>query len=348
MEEEDFAEDIFHEEGPSMMIDPKYAKMYEFEMSDSEKFIVVEVKIPENFDHNILTVELHKNRHAIRVEAEGMLPIVKGTLLAQVRDMKYKYQDGSLVITIQKQERGLWEAFIIDPYPDSNDIDPQSAFAMGISYSHVQSELMKNFQMLALSAAMGYVPGMCFLAKFYLNSDASNRIDMKNVAMQLFNQAIEKYNSAPAMVTLADYLLREGGFNHFSKSYAMSLLKRATQQNYQTAHYYIGLALSPLSDIKGVRKDAKEAIKEFELAGEDNAFALHELAMLYYNGVGVKKNLPKANELQIKARKLNKNIEPLQKPKTGYGVKFVIFVILFILAVLAGFIWNEYIKSTSK
>ena len=81
---------------------------------------------------------------------------------------------------------------------------------------------------------------------------------------------------------------------------------------------------------------------------DENSFALHDLAMLYFNGVGLPKNLAKANELQIKAKKINNNIEPLQKAKKGYGVKFAMFSVLLVLALILGLAWNEYIKSVGK
>ena len=348
MEEEELREDLQNEEDQRKMIDPKFSKMYEFDVKDTEKNITVDITIPEIFDQNLLNVELHKSRQGISVEAEGMLPIVKGTLLAPVRDIKKKFQNGHLIITIQKQERGLWEVFITDPYPDTEIIDPQSAFSVGISFSKIQSEIMKNFHFLTISASMGYVPAMCFLASFYLRSNGIDGIDTRNIAMQLYNEAIEKYNSPPAMISFADYLLREGSINQFTKNYAIALLRRAIESEYDIAHYYLGHALSPLSEIKGIRKDVNEAIHELELAGDENAHALHDLAMLYFNGVGVKKNLAKANELQIKARKIDKNIEPLQKAKKGFGVKFAIFSILFVLAIILGLAWNEYIKSHGK
>ena len=323
-----------------MKIEPELAKMYEYNVNDQEKNITIQITIPESFDRQNIQVELHKNHAALRVEAPGILPIIKGQLLDTVQNMKYFYRDNQLIININKQEKGLWESFIVDTYPDTNEIDPQSAFGIGITYSHIQAEIMQSMEFLMRSASMGYVPAMCFLAHFY--TKVGNKIGTQQAAIQLYHEAVEKYNSPVAMLAYANYLLTDDNVP-MGKSYALTLLDKAIALDYKPAHYFLGLALSPASPIKGIKKDAQKAIEQFELAGDD-ANSLHEIAMLYYNGKGVKKDLAHANELQLKARKLDKNVEPLHKIPTSLTTKLVLFLLLFSIAVLMGFGLNEYIK----
>ena len=99
--EEDFLEASPDE---TMKIEPSLAKMYEYSVDDQEKKITVVITIPEKFAVHQLQVELHKNHAAIRVEAPGILPIIKGTLLDTVQSMSHKFVDNTLVITIIKQE----------------------------------------------------------------------------------------------------------------------------------------------------------------------------------------------------------------------------------------------------
>ena len=190
---------------------------------------------------------------------------------------------------------------------------------------------------------MGYVPAMCFLAAFYMTVEGGQ---YKFFAHNLYLEAIDVYKSPEAMVAFGEQLLSGKALNVFSKSQALNYFKRAIDLEYDYAHYAFGKALSPLSNVKGVSKNVGEAIKELELAG-DIPGALHELAMLYYNGVGVRKDLQKANELQLKAKKLDRMIEPLHKPKTSIGTKFFTFVFLSLLAIILGVALNEYIKKIS-
>ena len=323
-----------------MKIEPELAKMYEYNLNDQERNITIQVTIPEGFDKSNIRVELHKSHAAIRVEAPGILPIIKGELLDTVQSMRHTFRENQLIITINKQEKGLWESFIVGPYPDTEEIDPQSAFAIGITYSHVQSEVMQSMQYLMMSSAMGYVPAMCFLAHFYIK--VGEKIGTKQAALQLFHEAVETYNSPVAMLAYANYLLTDDDVP-MGKAYALTLLDKAIALDYKPAHYFLGYALSPLSPIKGIKKNVVKAIEEFEQAGDD-ANALHELAMLYFNGAGVKKDLALANELQLKARKLDKDIQPLHKPPVSFKSKFILFLLLFIIALLMGFGLNEYIK----
>ena len=113
------------------MIKPNLSKMYFWDINDSPKRIEISFPIPENFDDNLLSFNLSKHHNSISVEMPSAPPIIKGELIDVVKSMDVSKVNGRFVITLQKQNQGLWESVIVGPHSDSKDIDPQSAFILG-------------------------------------------------------------------------------------------------------------------------------------------------------------------------------------------------------------------------
>ena len=305
-------EEINQEEILKEMIKPEIQQLYQWEIQDEEPFLNIILTIPEGFDSNLLKFELNPSHTAISVTIPDSPPIFKGKLFEAVETMKIEKKDNIIIINFRKPRKGLWPFIIEDYFPDTEIIDPQSAFILGTTVVKSPTFQYKALNFLHFSAKSGYVAAMSFLARFMITTNSIKE------GIYLFTLAIQYYNSVEAMVEMADSVSLIPKFKYLT----IPLLKQAINKNYLPAHASLGRVLSPLSQIKGFSKDVKESILHLELAG-DNPIALHELAMLYFNGVGVKKDLKKASDLQLKAKKLNPKIPILTKKKTSIIIKFI-------------------------
>lgn len=329
--------EIPEEEETIQVIEPELHEMYEYKIDDEEDRLLMEFKIPDEVDPKAITATLNPQHNAICVEIPGKLPFIKGKLLDTVERLYTQVIDKHFVVILQKRTRGIWEVIIEDYYPGTEEMDPQSLLLLGIIPSQIQEEVIKSYGYMLKSAQHNFVPAMCHLASFIQRTDMGYMADFE--AERLLTTAAHDYKSPMAMVNLADFYLRKKD----RPAAALKYLHEAIDKGYNMAHLILGLAFSPISDYKGIRKNAQEAIKELELV-EDSADALHHMALIYFNGAGVKRNLPKANELQQRARKLNKNIAPLYIVEMSTEKKALIAFILILLALGVAYGLNLLMK----
>ena len=180
---------------------------------------------------------------------------------------------------------------------------------------------------------MGFSHSLCNLAELYYSSGIPEK---REESRKMFGIAIDYYKFPIAMLSYAELLLHESSLR---SKYALSLYRKAIDSGFERAHVYLGRALSPLSDVKNTFKDVKEAVKELEIGlKQENPIAYHELAKLYYEGVGVEKDIVKANELQKKALALNPRIDPLDDSFPKIKKIFKVFVVLSIAFIIAFFV----------
>ncbi|EAY10195.1 hypothetical protein TVAG_118470 [Trichomonas vaginalis G3] len=325
------------EEEQTLTIEPELYDMYEYKVDDREDMLCVEFPIPKSVDPSTISAKLNDQKNAIAVEIPGKVPIFKGKLLDTVEQLHTQIIDGHFVIILTKRQKGIWEVYIDDVYPGTEEMDPQSLLILGTMPSSIQEEVMKSYSYLLKSASHNFVPAMCHLANFIMKINQGYMAEFE--AERLLMTAVHEYKSPMAMVNLADYYLRKKD----RPMLALKYLEDAISKDYELAHLVYGLALSPISDYRGVKKNAKMAIEHLEKL-KDNADALHHIAMLYFNGRGNKRNLPKANEYQQKARKLNKYVAPLSIVETSMERKTMYAIILIVLAIALGVGLNELLK----
>ena len=305
-------------------IDPKYAKMYEYKVEMDEPGFVVHFPIPENFDTNKIKVALSNDKTGISIHIPNAPPILKGKLFAPVLNFVTKIDKGHFIVICKKAKPEKWEKFIIDYFPNTQEIDPKSSFELFNMMSAEKKTLDDGAIHVVRSCEFGYVQAMNCVAAICLST---NHPDFVTKGRELFNIAIDYFKNPLAMVMYADIVLTE---NSARAPYAMTLYKKAIDQGFTIAHALLGRALSPLSDINNKNKNAEEAVKELELGLEtESPMAYHELAKLYYNGVGVEKDQDKARELQEKAHKAFPDVEPLEDELgSAKGMLKVFFVLL--------------------
>lgn len=322
------------DESELKMIEPELKSMYDYDLDESEKQMKILIELHDTVKVEDLTIKLSEDRNSIDISLKDKLPFVRGKLLVPVASISHKTSNNKLEVTLKKIERGIWERFIVDVHPETKDIDPQSAFCIGVTYSPVYHKLQKSIELMLESSRMGFIPAMIHLAKFHLVKDKITGFAM---CVSILSEAIKKYKSPEAMLFLGDVYLERG-----QGEMSMAYYKNALEENCVNANYSIGLALSPLSPSNGLKKNATLAIQFLEKL-ENSAEAKHHIALLYFNGYGVPKNLELAEKYQKEAVKIRKDIPKLEKLPKQFEERFKLFVSLLLISLFIGFVMFYYI-----
>jgi hypothetical protein len=114
-------------------------------------------------------------------------------------------------------------------------------------------------------------------------------------SLGLIRIAADVYNDPIAMLSLGKYLV----LNEQTRDEAFQLFSRAVDGGLIQGLSCIGQLISPLSEISWHHKDPMKAVELFEavLVKVEEQIALAELAKLLFEGVGVPKDVARAEEL---------------------------------------------------
>ena len=304
-------------------IDPSIQSMYYYKVTDKSDELIIDFPLNSNIDPSLIKVDFSTKSLVISIYLPGKLPFYTGQLKNSVKSWQAKTIQKSFVVTFHKKKKGLWTNPIIDPNPETDEIDPQNCFNIGMIYEDI-SDIKK-------SADMGYIQALMILGYTQLKVETE---EAQEFGDKCFKEAIDVYDSDEALISYADFLLSR----NISPTYAMHLLERAAKKGIRISHGYIGAALSPVSRIQYPVKDAKKALEELQKAW-GYPFVLHEIAMLYYNGIGgIPLDEERAERLQAEAEmkasteNIRPIIEPLRKKKVfTWKSSFIpIFVLLLL------------------
>ena len=324
--QEHFGTIITNEINPlKTMIIPEYQNFYEWDFKDSLKEIEIFFNINNEKILNNTNIILHENKTAISIKCDDLIPFLEGTLFRKIESFEINKLEEKLIIKLIKSEELYWTFPINYFYPNTKNIDPKSSYLLSNSPTHLSFDKNFCFENLRISAYLGYIPSLCKLGTFAISTNT-----MVQYGFSLFVTAIEYYNSSRAMAEMAENLLK------FPNYYGLSfkLFERSLKNGFEYSKLSLGRLLSPLSSFGNVPKDPFLSITYLE-EFPNNPTALHELAMLYLNGIGVKKDKIKAKNLQEKAKKLQKNIPNLYDLSLTkyYKILTLIIIILFCLII---------------
>lgn len=302
------------------MILPDYQRMYEWEMKQDENHIDIIIRIPDGLNSESVNVDI--NESYLSVCYDDLVPLLKGELYRHVSEHSIERDGNTVTIHIKKSDVEEWPVIIRGFYPDTEIIDPKSAYLISITDEFIQASKDTSFQMLKLSANLGYVASLCLLASLCVSSQP-----LSQYGFSLYATATEFYHSNRALAEMGEDLLKYQNYGMLGQK----LLQKAYDNGYTSCQLTLGVTLSPLSSIGGCLKDPYRALMHLEAAG-DHPAAYHELAMLYLNGVGVKRNKKKALELQNKALAMNPKTSRLYDTRhTKYYRFFFLLILIFIV-----------------
>ncbi|EAY11776.1 hypothetical protein TVAG_106710 [Trichomonas vaginalis G3] len=306
-------------ENKEVVIDPRFRDIYTWKGDLEESNAVISIKVVDGFDPAKVTVALNDKKNAISVRYPDQPPIIEGQLFGEVKGVSTQLvEDGKvfkIIIEMLKQEDP--EILVTDIHPDTHQLDPMSSYIIFSDRAKTMSDALsdEHFKYLEFGLNANFVPSLLTAAEIFQHVP-----DLASKAIELYIIAADKYDASPAQLQLGLLLIRNQKFER-----GFEFIERASKdKQFTLPSIILGILLSPIADMEYPKKDAKRAAAIFEevLKTERSHIALHELAMLYYNGIGVAKDEAKAKELNEEAAKINGGeVPPLEVRDETYKPK---------------------------
>ena len=337
----------------SKQIDPSLQSLYYWDFAESEdnSSVIVSFHFPPDFNYHSINIDLDEENGTLEIKVPNFVPFVQGKLYNAL--LSYEIQestkDFSFQIIFKKADNTVsWPRLINGFVPGTHDIDPHSAFELYIQETtddgsddsnnnqEFTYEELKEF--FTTSLIKNYVPAILFM----IESLGNDNNDLKESLLEL---ASMKYHNPEATFAYAVFLI---GNN--KKVEGFNLLKVAAERGVGMAISIMGQMISPLSGIEFEYKDAESALELFEkvIAKGEEPVALYEAAKLYQAGVGCTKDVEKAKQYWMRAKKVEPRILDLPEEKTS-SVPLVIAVGAFAAATAAiGFGIYKIFKKSNK
>jgi TPR repeat protein len=202
---------------------------------------------------------------------------------------------------------GAWPLLITDFYPGTREADPQSCFLFYAYAREHRGEAMAVDPAQALTASIN--AGFCPALRLAFEALSANP-ETAEGGLRLLCTAAETYGDPMATLMLGTFFEEQG-----LHPQAFRTFQAAAERGVLPAVAFIGRYFSPLCEQTVGHKSASKARKLFEEVRKrepSEPFSCHELAMMYYNGVGVEKDVKKAEELQAIAKAGLPEIPPLR------------------------------------
>jgi hypothetical protein len=322
------------------MIPPELSALYEWEFEDYPDRIELTLSFPLNFNPSQVRAYLSPDGTALSITIPGLLPIVYGLLLHPVFDMRAQISPQQSKYLIRKRNPASWPYLIDDCYPGTDCVDPASSFFLfqNLTGSGPIDENLIN--LLLVSANAGYRPALR-LAFCLLLDDQSTA----DIARNFIRIDAERYGDPVGVFHYAVLLAKEGA----TRADALMYFRRAADLGIVEAKSLIGQILSPLSDVSFQNKNADDAatvLLEVMAEKPEEPVMCHELAMLYFNGIGVPKNVELALQLQATAATHMPNVAPLVERKVNpadgsLSEGFIGIAVVFGVLVILWTVWRK-------
>ena len=280
-------------------IQPDLQELYDWDFKNEEDEVEIVVSFPPTFNTKALKAQLNGDRTAISITVDGQPPIVMGKLFEPVTDMTKSIQSDNVTFTLTKATPQPWPILIKDAHPDTTDLDPRSMLMIAqVMLGQGTNESIEQGQMLLLKGCeLGYVPTLMLTHELFAKSEDPQ---LRDVSVRLLQKAALVYRNPVAMMQLG--LIMIGQPETVAEGEQMMLA--AAEAGLPIAMSYLGQLYSPLTEAP-FPKDVEKAVKLFQAVRElqpDEPIMCHELAKMYYNGVGVELNEELAQELQKRAK----------------------------------------------
>ncbi|KAH0793369.1 hypothetical protein GPJ56_002779 [Histomonas meleagridis] len=324
----------------SETIIPAYSSLYEWEFEQDDERAYIKFKCPNNFDPNLLQFEFSEDNTAVAVTIEGVLiPVLKGIIYKPITEYEISRSSQKVILYLIKVENEEWLFPVCGPYPDSNDIDPKSAFLL--SQSNIEPK--ESHQFLNISASYHFLPALRYLISQLEENPNQNDL-IKNTIISLYRIAIDDYDDPLSSFNYAKYLINQG----FENKFIFDILQFASESSIPNVVTLQAQLLSKFSGIPFECKRDQLAVQFLQKAIEENendSVALHLIAMHYCFGCGVKKDIKLAEKYQEMALKINPDVEPLKDQKQGVN-KLIIVSAIAITAVVGFTIFKHFKKKS--
>lgn len=339
------------------MIPPAHQTIYDWEFSENEEEAFVTITFPKIFNPEVIKFELNEEKTAIIITMESPIPIVCGLLWGPVTSAKNVFTSEKYVLSLTKANNETWPMLIKAMHPDNNAMDPKSAFVVFQDLAKVAgnqdiSELAYNF--IVISAQTGFLPALRTFGVMLLKVKGQEQAGFTalKTAADTYGDAQASYHIGLILASTAE------GFTN-----GISYLKQAAQKGFSPAYLTLGQIYSPFTPFDAP-KEPQLAVQYLTQAVEEDSKLSQvymELSKFYAAGVGVEKDLNKAQELMQKGelleekenrRRYSTEQEPIvieEKPKEGsISTLGKIAIAGAVSAFFAGFCFAIYKKMTRQ
>ena len=291
------------------VIEPDFIDVYCWELIPHETNIQALIKYPPSFDTSKVTYELNEQKDAVQVHYPDQPPIIEGKLFTKVNAISHQVIEKDSIYLIQfdfdKLEK-LPDFLVTDFHPQTKKIDPLSAFLIYNKKQESKDQKVKedSFNLLDVGLKYYFVPAMIAAAALFRHIP-----QLQERSLELTCIAADRYHAPAAELNLGLLYLNMPD----SRDRALEYIEKASREpQLPIASIILALYLSPISDMEYEKKDAKRAYNLLDkaLKVERNPLALHEMAMLLYNGIGCEKDVEKAKKLQEECKKIDTTEPP--------------------------------------
>ncbi|EAY09926.1 hypothetical protein TVAG_482000 [Trichomonas vaginalis G3] len=293
------------------MIKTQYKDLYEWKYTDNSNYCTVEFNFPEEFNADCIEYKLNEEKTAIIVTIPQYVPIVCGLLFAKALGIEASINNTTYTFKILKEKNEPWPILIKMIHPEFQMVDPKSAFLIFQQLSSVPDDENSHklaYQFLENSARVGYLYALQVLGGIYLDTESREK-----EGMALLKQGADQYNEPLCCFQVGLlYATRYGDVET-----GIQYLIRSGEGGYGVAYFTLGQIYSPISNFQYDHKDAKKAMEYFNLVQEEHISPalLTEMSQFYEQGLGVEKDLKKAEELRNRANDLLQKIMEDAKSK---------------------------------
>jgi len=328
------------------MIKPEFLDLYNWELSMKENGVLIQISIPECVDSELLNLDLSHDNCCILLSYSNEIPIIEGTLFKQVRGAEVTLNENRFEILLICENNEEWPVLCKESHLISKKMDPLSNFMMFfmLTRTNEESHLPEAFLFLDESCKMGYPPALISSYSIY-----STKRESYELAMGYLSIAADVYSNPLACIKMGILALSSPESMNVEK--AKGYFEKAN--TIPMAKSFLGIIYSPLSVVPYPNKDpvlAAQLFTEAINANPKDHVALHELAMLHYNGVGVPLDENLANEYQSIAISSDEQLPGLTKIEYRKPEKSIIKTVLTVASItaIAGVAYLVWKKKSRK
>ncbi|EAY08560.1 hypothetical protein TVAG_190830 [Trichomonas vaginalis G3] len=286
------------------MITPSHQIIYDWEYQDQQEECFVTIHFPPTFNPQVLKYVLSEDKTNLILSMDSPIPIVCGRLWGEVKEIKDVYTSDKYVLSITKQTPEEWPNIIKAVHPEFESLDPKSAY---IQFQELVLEAPKDPQFqhyaierLVASAQTGFLPALRTYGSMMLtvNGQQQNGFTSLKTAADTYGDPASAYQVGLILASTPE------GFTN-----GISYLKFAGSKGFHAAYLTLGQIYSPFTEFEAQKDPALAAqyLQQAIAAGDEMPQAYNELSKLYAAGVGVEKDLKKAQELLAKGEQLEEH-----------------------------------------
>lgn len=290
-------------------VSPYFLKTFEWTAEDAEDHFDVTFSFPDDFNVDLMKVELTSNNKCVYIGVTSQPPFFAGSFYNRITKYTKVTSKGQIIHRFTKETPEKWPIMLSDPTVDSNLMDPKSLF---LSYLYNQSlveqlsddetkQMLLNLALSRLEEAAKYYypPAICEYAKILLSQ---NNPQLSLMAKQFLSIGARVFNDPPStfMAGLVDAQMG-------NISEAIEEFKAAAQSGIVDALNALGEIYSPLQEPRNQFEDAEAAVELFNQVlkiDPNHFFAMYNLCKMYAAGCGVKRDMEKAKSLKEKCAEI--------------------------------------------